>query len=137
MVHNKSESASVNAYLATLLHPHKEGVEALRQAILGIDMRIREEVKWNAPSFFLDDHFATFRLHPGATFQLVFHTGAKARSNPRQFYLDSSPGLLKWASKDRCVIAFASDADALAKRTEVIRLTKEWLAQLSDSSNVV
>ena len=130
MTNNKAESASVETYLAALLHPHKKGVEALRQAILGIDPRIQEEVKWNAPSFYLDDHFATFRLHPGATFQLILHTGAKAKANSKGFHLDDSQGLLKWAAKDRCIISFSSDEDAMAKREDVIRVTKEWIKQL-------
>ena len=60
---------SVEAFLATLEHPHKEGVKALRKAILGVDARIREEIKWNAPSFCIEDHFATFRLQPGSILQ--------------------------------------------------------------------
>lgn len=130
MASKKPESISVDAYLAALQHPHKKGVEALRKAILGIDTRIQEEVKWNAPSFYLDDHFATFRLHPGNTFQLILHRGAKAKDNTKQFRLDDSLGLLKWAAKDRCIISFASDSDAKEKRAEIIRLVKEWLAQL-------
>jgi hypothetical protein len=130
MPKKKSESVSVDAYLAALQHPHKKGIEALRKAILGIDTRIQEEVKWNAPSFYLDDHFATFRLHPGTTFQLILHRGAKAKDNTKQFRLDDSLGLLKWAAKDRCIISFSSDSDAKEKRAEIIRLVKEWLAQL-------
>lgn len=121
---------SVDTYLTHLEHPYKKGIQALRKAILGVDARIREEVKWNAPSFCLEDHFATFRLHPGSIFQLVLHTGAKARKNPKQLHLDDPQTLLKWAAKDRCVMAFASDADAIAKRAEVTRMVKDWIAQL-------
>lgn len=120
----------VEAYLATLEHPHKKGVEALREAILSVDAKIQEEVKWNAPSFLLEDHFATFRLHPGSIFQLILHTGAKAKGDPKQFHLDDPQGLLKWPAKDRCIIAFKSDADAMAKRVDVRRMVKDWIAQL-------
>jgi hypothetical protein len=120
----------VEAYLASLEHPHKRGVQILRRAILGVDARIREEVKWNAPSFCLEDHFATFRLHPGSIFQLVLHTGAKVKKRPKQMSLDDPRGLLKWAAKDRCVIAFQSDADARSKRPEVERMIREWIGQL-------
>jgi hypothetical protein len=126
----RAADESVDAYLAALQHPHKKGVQALRKAILGVDARIREEVKWNAPSFRLEDHFATFRLHPGSIFQIVLHTGAKAKVNPKQFHLDDPQSLLKWAAKDRCVIAFESDADAMTKRAEVVRMVKDWIAQL-------
>lgn len=126
----KTADQSVDAYLAALEHPHKEGVQALRRAILGVDARIREEVKWNAPSFCLEDHFATFRLHPGSVFQLILHAGAKAKGRPRPFHLDDPRGFLQWAAKDRCIIAFESGADALAKRPEVARMVKDWIAQL-------
>ncbi|MBL8470283.1 MAG: DUF1801 domain-containing protein [Rhodocyclaceae bacterium] len=126
----KSADKSVEAYLAALEHPHKKGVQALRKVILSIDANIREEVKWNAPSFCLEDHFATFRLHPGSIFQIIFHTGAKAKGNPKQFHLDDPQGLLKWAAKDRCIIAFKSDADAMAKSVEITRMVKDWIAQL-------
>jgi len=126
----RAADESVDAYLAALKHPHKKGVQALREAILGVDARVREEVKWNAPSFRLEDHFATFRLHPGAIFQLVLHTGAKAKGNPKQFRLNDPQSLLKWAAKDRCIIAFESDADAMTKRAEVMRMVRDWIAQL-------
>jgi hypothetical protein len=126
----RAADESVDAYLAALQHPHKKGVQALRKAILGVDARVREEVKWNAPSFRVEDHFATFRLHPGAIFQLILHTGAKAKGKPKQFRLNDPQSLLKWAAKDRCIIAFESDADAMTKRAEVMRMVRDWIAQL-------
>ncbi len=92
MAKKKSESSSVEEFLVALQHPYKKGIEALRIAVLGIDTRIQEEVKWNAPSFYLDDHFATFRIHPGAMFQLILHRGAKTKDNSVQFQLDDSLG---------------------------------------------
>lgn len=121
---------TVDAYMAKLEHPHKEGVEALRRAILSLDDRIGEEVKWNAPSYRLGDHFATFRLHPVPTFQLVLHTGARSKAAPRQFEIDDPGRLLKWAAKDRCSISFDSSADALAKREALITIVRAWIRQL-------
>ena len=126
----KDEPSSVDEYLAALEHPHKRGVQALRKEILSLDKRILEEVKWNAPSFRLRDHFATFRLHPIPMFQLVLHTGAKSKGSPKQFRLDDPNGLVKWAAKDRCTIRFESDVDALAKRDAVTRIIRDWIAQL-------
>jgi hypothetical protein len=121
---------SMDDYLAALNHPHKAGVLALRQAILRVDGRIREAVKWNAPSFFIDDHFATFRLRPAPMFQLILHTGSKASAEPRRMVLDDPGGWLKWPAPDRCVIAIGSDADALARCDAVAGLVKEWVMQL-------
>jgi hypothetical protein len=126
----KAASESVDVYLDALEHPHKKGVQLLRKAILSLDANIHEEVKWNAPSFRLEDHFATFRLHPGTMFQLILHPGAKVKASPKQFLLDDPRGLVKWATKDRCTIAFESDADATMKSAAVKQLVKDWISQL-------
>lgn len=126
----RSATSGVDEYLATLEHPYKQGVETLRRAILALDARVTEEVKWNAPSFRLEDHFATFRLHPAPAFQLVLHAGARSKVSNRQFRLEDSDGLVKWAAKDRCSITFLSDADALSKRYAVMGIIKDWIAQL-------
>jgi hypothetical protein len=126
----RGKSQTVDEYMSGLEHPHKDGVEALRRAILSSDARIGEEVKWNAPSFRMDDHFATFRLHPAPIFQLILHTGAKAKNAPQSFEIEDPDGLLKWAAKDRSVISFVSSADALAKRDAVVRVVREWIARI-------
>lgn len=122
--------SDVDEYMASLEHPYKRGVQALREAILGVDSRIQEEVKWNAPSFRAEDHFATFRLHPAPIFQLILHTGAKSKASPRQFCVSDKSGLVTWAAKNRCFLVFQSDEDALARRDTVIGIVREWIAQL-------
>lgn len=122
--------SSVDDFVNSLEHPYKVGLQALRKAILSADKRIQEEVKWNAPSYRLNDHFATFRLHPVPAFQLVLHTGAKSNALPKQFALDDPDRLVKWVAKDRCTITFTSDADALAKRDALTKVVKAWIAQL-------
>lgn len=111
-------------------HPHQDGIDRLRKAILGIDPRIIEEVKWNAPSFKLTDHFATFKLHPPKHIQLVLHTGSKPIVPVRQFKLDAPVGLVKWAAPDRCVLTLASSEEARKHEAEVVAVVRQWLAQL-------
>lgn len=123
-------NAAVDAYFSTLEHPYKPGVQALRKKILGCDERIREQVKWNAPSFYIEDDFATFRLHPNSIFQLILHTGARKQSEPRQFNINDPQGWLKWAASNRCILTFDSNEHAEEKSSEVLRMVKEWVAQL-------
>jgi len=123
-------TSSVDAFLAALDHPYKNGIQALRETILSLDTGILEEVKWNAPSFRFEDHFATFRLHPAPMFQLILHTGAKTKTSPKQFQLHDPAGLAKWATGDRCSLIFQSDEDALSKRDAVAEIVREWIAQL-------
>jgi hypothetical protein len=124
------ESAKVLALLAALEHPHKAGVEALRAWILGLNDGITEEVKWNAPSFKLAEHFATFRLHPPKNIQLVLHTGAKAKSNAKAFAIDDPATLLKWPATDRAVLTLASEAELYKHKDDVLRVLNQWVAQL-------
>lgn len=119
----------VKDYLNTLEHPLKAAVCNLRDMILAIDPRIKEEVKWNAPSFRIKEHFATFRLQPAPICQLVLHTGSKVRKSGTQIEIPDPDGFLEWASPDRCIVTFASTADAKAKRAALQRILKAWIKQ--------
>ena len=123
-------SASVTAFLEQLDHPHKAGIERLREMILRLDERISEEVKWNAPSFKLEEHFATFKLHPPKNIQVVLHTGAKVKSNAKAFTIDDPQRLLKWPAEDRCVLTLSSEAELLTHQESVRRIIEQWIEQL-------
>ena len=121
---------SVDAYMSDLKHAHKDGVQDIRRLILSLAGGIKEDVKWNAPSFYSDDHFATFRLHPSPIFQLILHTGAKKKASAKPLKIDDPKGLLKWAAADRCVVTFSSAADAKAKKGALTAILRAWISQL-------
>lgn len=113
-----------------LEHPCKAGIERLRAAILGIDPGIEEEIKWNAPSFKIKDHFATFKLHPPKNIQIVLHTGAKPKNPPRAFALDDPLRLLEWPAVDRCVLTLQSSDQAAQLEQAVVKMIRAWIQQL-------
>ena len=123
-------ASSVDAYMSNLKHAHKDGVQDIRRLILSLAGGIKEDVKWNAPSFYIDDHFATFRLHPSPIFQLILHTGAKKKASTKPLKIDDPEGLLKWAAADRCVVTFSSAADAKAKKGALTAILRAWIGQL-------
>lgn len=123
-------ATSVPPFLAQTDHPHRAAIERLRELILGLDPRIGEEIKWNAPSFKLDEHFATFKLHPPKNIQLVLHTGAKGRSGARRFQIDDPDRLLTWPASDRCVLTLASGEALAAHEAAVLGILRQWIAQL-------
>jgi hypothetical protein len=127
---SQGEPSPVSVFLANLDHPHKEGVELLREVILSVDPRITDAIKWNAPSFILRDHFATFRLQPPKGLQLILHTGAKGKSGARVFKIEDPAGLLKWPASDRAVLTLASTAEAKKSKAAVREIIKQWVAQL-------
>lgn len=127
---NTGKPESVGQLIAGLEHPHKSGIEKLRAMILATDKRISEEIKWNAPSFKIEDHFATFKIYPPKNIQLVLHTGAKAKGDARAFKIEDPDKLLKWPASDRAVLTLASEAELLSQQASVQRILKQWVAQL-------
>ena len=125
-----TQQADVDAFMKQLDHPFKAEIERLREAIQGLDPRITEEVKWNAPSFKIDDHFATFKLYPPRNLQLVLHTGARPKTLQRAFTLDDPHHLLKWPAIDRCVVTLKSPEQAAELRDVVVELVRSWIEQL-------
>lgn len=76
-----SAPESVEAFLASLDHPFKQEILAVRQIILGADPSIAEGIKWNAPSFRTSEYFATFHLRAKEGVQVILHLGAKTRDS--------------------------------------------------------
>jgi hypothetical protein len=95
-----------------------------------VDKRIRESVKWNAPSFYIEEHFATLNLRPVDTIQVILHTGAKAKSDSQVMNISDPSSLLKWAAKDRCVLTFSSTKDLQSKEAAFVSILKQWIEQL-------
>ena len=122
---------TVDAFLAALDHSHKSELLALRQIILAADPSIREEIKWNAPSFRTTESFATFQLRAKSDLQLVLHLGAKVRETATTGIAVADPaGLLKWLAKDRAVVTFTSLAEVYAKQSAFTELIRAWLVHL-------
>ncbi len=120
----------VNEFMAGLVHPRKAEIEAVRAIIVGADKRIAERVKWNAPNFYFKDDFATFILRSMQTIQVVFHTGAKVKDNPKAIKLDDPSGLMKWSTKDRGVVTFSDMKDIELKKLDFVSIVKQWIEQM-------
>jgi hypothetical protein len=122
--------ADVDSFIKQLDHPYKAGINRLRAAIKSLDSSIVEEVKWNAPSFKIEDHFATFKLYPPKNIQIVLHTGEKPKTPLRTFMLDDPHQLLKWPAIDRSVLTLQSSEQAEQLEAIVTKMVKQWIQQL-------
>lgn len=127
-----NNSSKVDEFMVSLEHPLKVEIEAVRALILGADKRINESVKWNAPSFYIKEHFATFKLRPMETIQVVFHTGAKVRADITDVDIDDPSGLLKWVAKDRGVATLADMKDIESKKIALIAVVRGWIEHMDD-----
>lgn len=125
-----AKASEVGKFMAALEHPLKAEINALRQIIKAADKRIQEGIKWNAPSFYLKEHFATLKLRPTETVQVVLHTGAKVKSNRQAMKITDPAGLIKWAAKDRGVVTFSSLKDIQSQQAAFTKILKQWIKQL-------
>lgn len=122
-------SAAVDAFMATLDHPHAEAVQRLRAAVLGADPAIAEGVKWNAPSWRTGEYFATTHLRAKTGVGLILHLGAKARALPTGgVAIDDPQGLLAWLAADRAQVAFADVTDVEARGPALQAVLRQWIA---------
>jgi len=111
-----------------LNHPLKEGVEQLRTAILDSNYQITEHIKWKAPSFcYAGEDRVTFRLYPENRVQLVFHRGAKVKSDAGDFAFEDDTELMRWVADDRAVVALRDVKDALAKKQALVDVVNRWV----------
>jgi hypothetical protein len=126
-----TQPASVEAFLAALDQPFKPEILALRQIILDADPSIAESIKWNAPSFYTSEHFATMQLRAKDGVLIILHLGAKTRDTALSgIAIDDSAGLLKWLAKDRASVKFRDLADIEVKRAAFTNVIRQWLEYL-------
>lgn len=118
----------VEAFLATLQHPARDLVVALRARVLGADASIAEGIKWNAPSFRTRDWFATTHLRTKTGVGLILHFGAKKNAIADSGVAVADPGgLLDWLARDRAMIVFRDAADLAQKAAALQAVLREWI----------
>ncbi len=115
-----------SAFLAALDHPLKADIEAVRKLILSVDPAIADGVKWNSLSFRHADWFATVNLRSKDVIQLVMHTGAKAKDNPKLKISDPN-GLLVWLAKDRALAMLGAGKTLKANAKAFEAIVKAWI----------
>lgn len=124
---------SVEQFIQTLDHPLKAEIEKVREIILNADKEITEQIKWNAPSFcYCGDDRVTMRIQPPEQLQLIFHRGAKVRSNSTDFTFVDSSGLVKWAATDRGIVTLKTMQDVVANEQALTTLVREWMKATTD-----
>ena len=124
----KDPSADVDHLIDSLDHPMKPAVSQLRTAILTANPEISEHVKWKSPSFcFAGEDRLTFRMHPKGLLQLVFHRGAKVRTDSSEFVFLDDTGLMEWITTDRAVITLRDQLEVDERQDALIALINRWM----------
>ncbi len=122
----------VAAFLAKCRHALLPELNALRAIVAAADARLVEGIKWNAPSFRLDDaadDCLTFNLGAKDAVRLIFHCGAKAKHGKgKGRLLAADGGLLDWAADDRAIATFRSAAEVTTAKVALRKVVRAWLA---------
>ncbi|SFF17527.1 protein of unknown function (DU1801) [Paenibacillus algorifonticola] len=116
-------------YLQQLEHPLKTEIEEVRKIILGINDQVSEHIKWNAPSFCMNNQDRiTFNFRVKEGFRLVFHCGSKKTTyeNKGPLFKDETE-LLDWVTGDRATIHITSASDFEDKRNKLIEVATKWI----------
>ena len=122
----RKAAVSVSEYVDALPQRLRSEVAELRKIILAAAAGIGEEIKWNAPSFFTGEHFATMRLNGKVPLQLILHLGAKKSALPPGAIEDPS-GLLQWLGPDRACISFRGPGAVSAQAAAVGAIVRQWV----------
>ena len=122
---------SVDEYMRKLEHPLKRELEAVRRIILGAHPAIGEAVKWNAPSFYVKEYFATAGVRSKDFVHLVFHMGAKVKDDTTKGVKIADPkGLLAWHAKERCSAKFHDMQEIEKNKSALQSIVKQWIKQM-------
>lgn len=113
--------------MATLSHPLKTEIEAIRGVVLGVSPAIAEGIKWNSLSFRTTEFFATVHLRSTDQVQMVFHLGAKVRPDLKAMTVADPSGLMKWLGKDRALVSLGAGPNVAKNRAALETLVREWI----------
>jgi uncharacterized protein YdhG (YjbR/CyaY superfamily) len=116
----ETDQEEVEAFMATLEHPLKDEIEAVRQIIKKAGPKLCERIKWAAPSYYIGKtDLVTFNTRSEKKVLLVFHNIA---------IVDIASLLLEGTYKDRRLMYFNNMVEVKANKPELVRIIKEYIA---------
>ncbi|TNE74392.1 DUF1801 domain-containing protein [bacterium] len=119
----------VSRFLDELNHPLRHVIEQLRTIILQSNPDLTENIKWNGPNYcYHDEDRLTMRIQPPKQIQLIFHRGAKKRTQPEHKLIQDNSGLLTWKENDRALLSFKQVDDLKKVESHVSALINDWLS---------
>lgn len=117
-----TDADKVNEFMGDLDHPLKAEIEQLREIIKNANEKIRERIKWNAPSYYYKEDLVTFNPRSTKHVHLVFH-------HPSIIKIKSP--LLHGDYKDRRMAYFKNKEEVEANKKELENIINE-LVLLTD-----
>ena len=127
MKHSKLNS-EVTAFLNSLNHSLRDGIECLRSIITSTDYELTEAIKWNGPNYsFNGEDRITIRINSQRQLHVVFHRGAKVKEPLEERILNEKYDILIWKENDRAIASFGI-LDEIQKNSKIIRkIVEKWI----------
>jgi hypothetical protein len=121
--------STVDDFMTNLSEERKRQVETLRTIIKTNNTDLVEHIKWNSPSYTLDDvDRITFNTHYPDRILLVLHMGsARKEDKAREPVMHDTTGIITWNSDIRGVIPFYNLDDIETKRQDTSAIITAWL----------
>ena len=100
----------------------------MRSCILAANTNLTENIKWNGPNYcFENEDRITMKIHPPKQVQLIFHTGAKVKVQPKAKLINNDFGMLDWKGNDRAIATFKNMQDIEIGKAALIQIVSEWI----------
>ena len=120
-----TDAQQVDVFMKTLTdYPLLEEIEALRTIIKKSSPKIKERIKWNAPSYFTTDNIVTFGPRKYDKVLLVFH---------HPYIVNIKSDLLEGDFKDRRLAWFNNLKEINAAKKEITRIIVENIKALENN----
>ncbi len=106
----------------------QEKINIIRKIIMASSSKIKERIKWNAPSYYYKEDIVTFGPYKPNKLLLVFH-------HPQVVNIPSK--LLEGTYKDRRLVYFKTKTDAEANKKELSRIIKKIIETIDGKNSPV
>lgn len=127
-----SGKAQVDQYLDSLDSGLRGVVDAVRDLIRRSYPGLREQIKWNAPSFSHNgEDRITLGIERRGGIRVVLHRGAKTKVSSGFDFADPD-GLARWPAADRGVILIPDEDAAERQREALCALFRRWIEATSE-----
>ena len=118
-----NKTKKVTDFINQLDNPLKKEMNAVREIILKASDKIKEDIKWSAPSFAYKDNMATFNPRAKKFVNLTFHKGA---------LINDTTGLLDGDKKEARVARFNDMEDVLNKKEALESVVQKWIELMDE-----
>ncbi len=121
---------TVDEFVDGLDEDRRHQVQTLRGYILESEPSLTEHIKWNAPSYVLDDEDRiTFNtMNKEQLVKLVFHMGATRKEDKKGQPILNDSRMVEWASDIRGYMTFKSLGEITSSEKVIKQTVRDWLA---------